>query len=174
VTIVLLIMGVAPVHAAAPEYQVKAAMLANFALFVNWPAAAFPAAWAPFVTCVVGEDPFGPWLKTEMGERVGSHPVQIRQVEKADKGAGCHLVYVSRSEQTRLAQVLAALKGSHALIVSDVNQSQDFCRQGGTIALFQEGGKVRFELNADAAAKAGLGIDSKIKRVARSTSCGGD
>lgn len=172
ILILIMLLFAIPCQAAAPEYQVKAAMLANFALFVNWPAAVFPSSVSPFVVCVVGEDPFGPWLKSEMGERVGTHPVEIRHVEKLEKGTPCHLVFVSRSEQSRLKQVLAPLKDSHALIVSDTNRSGDFCREGGTIALTTEGGKVRFELNSKAAAKAGLGVSSNIKRVARSTSCG--
>lgn len=172
-SIFLLLLGYTPVQAQAPEYQVKAAMLANFALFVNWPAAAFPTAGSPFVVCVVGADPFGPWLESEMGERVGSHAVEIRKMEKPENARSCHLVFVSRSEQSRLKQVLTQLKNGHALIVSDTNRSGDFCREGGTIALITERGKVRFELNSNAAASAGLGIDSKLKRVARSTSCGG-
>jgi hypothetical protein len=41
------------------------------------------------------------------------------------------------------------------------------------IGLLMEGRKVRFELNANAAAKAGLKIDSRLKRVAHSIDCGG-
>jgi hypothetical protein len=45
--------------AAAPEYQVKAVFLFNFAQFVHWPPQAFPDAQAPLVIGVVGESPFG-------------------------------------------------------------------------------------------------------------------
>jgi hypothetical protein len=57
-----------PVQAEAPEYQVKAAMLYKFALFVEWPAKAFATETSPFVACVVGQDPFGKWLQHELGE----------------------------------------------------------------------------------------------------------
>ncbi|UFS69979.1 YfiR family protein [Geomonas sp. RF6] len=161
-----------PVHAAEPEYQVKAAMLANFALFVEWPATAYSAPDSPFVACVIGPDPFGPYLKTELGERIGSHPTQVRELRTPQEAHGCHLVFISKSEQSSVDQVLGQLRVGSALIVSDVRDTGQFCRKGGMIALKTEGGKVRFDLNADAAAKSGLKINSKLKRLARSTDCG--
>lgn len=172
VAMVVLLLGYTPVYAEATEYQIKAAMLANFALFVDWPPKAFATAASPFVACVLGNDPFGPWLKHELGERVGSHPVQIRYLEKAEAAPECHLVFISRSEQPRLGQELASLRNTGALIVSDCSDIDEFCRNGGMIGFVMEGRKVRFELNANAAAKAGLMIDSKLKRISGSAVCG--
>jgi len=172
VGIVMLLLWYTPVYAEATEYQVKAAMLANFALFVDWPPTAFSTADGPFVACVLGNDPFGSWLKHELGERVGSHPVEIRYLTKAEEAPECHILFICRSEQPRLKQVLTALRNTSALIISDVSDITDFCRNGGMIGFITEGRKVRFDLNADAAAKAGLKIDSKLKRVSGSTNCG--
>jgi hypothetical protein len=158
-----------PVYAQAPEYQVKAAMLANFALFIEWPPVAFATQESPFVACVLGSDPFGPWLRHELGERVGTHPVEIRHPEEAEQARECHMVFISPSEEPRLAQVLLQLQTASVLSVGDID---NFCREGGMVAFIMEGNKVRFDLNSGAAEKAGLGIDSKLKRVARSTQCG--
>ena len=170
--IAILLLGYTPVHAEATEYQVKAAMLANFALFVDWPAKAFSTTNSPFVACVLGVDPFGPWLKHELGEHIGSHPVEIRYLEKVEAAPDCHMVFISRSEQPRLNQELTSLRNTSALIVSDCSDISDFCRNGGMIGFVMEGRKVRFDLNANAAAKAGLIIDSKLKRVSGSAECG--
>ena len=168
----MLLLGYTTVHAQAPEYQVKAAMLANFALFVEWPSSLFPTAASPFVACVLGSDPFGSFLKIELGDRIGSHPTQIREIGTPQGTRGCHMIFISKSERSRLEQVLASLKTGDALIVSDVDDTGQFCRNGGMIALKMEGGKVRFDLNANAAAKSGLKINSKLQRLARSTDCG--
>jgi len=170
--IVMLLLGCTPVHAEATEYQIKAAMLANFALFIDWPATSFSAAGSPFVACVLGNDPFGPWLKHEMGEQVGRRPVEIRHLEKAEAATGCHMVFISRSEQPRLKQVLASLQTTSALIVTDAGDFTEFCRNGGMIEFVMESGKVRFILNANAAARVGLKIDSKLKRISGSLRCG--
>ena len=170
--IAMLLLGYTLVYAEATEYQIKAAMLANFALFVDWPPKAFSTAGSPFVACVLGVDPFGPWLKHELGSRVGSHPVEIRYLEKAEAAPDCHIVFISRSEQLRLNQELASLRNTSALIVSDCSDISTFCRNGGMIGFVMDGRKVRFNLNASAAAKAGLKIDSKLKRVSESAECG--
>jgi len=160
-------------QAETSEYQIKAAMLYNFALFVEWPAQAFSSDLSPFAVCVLGKDPFGPWLKHELGEaKVGTHPVEIRILEKADDARNCHLLFISRSEESHLQSLLGQLQNAAVLIISDVTDITDFCRKGGMIGLLMKGNRVRFELNANAAAKAGLKISSKLERVARSAKCG--
>ena len=162
-----------PAQAVTPEYQVKAAILYKFAVFVEWPAKAFSTETSPFAACVLGKDPFGPWLQQEMGEaRVGTHPVEIRHFEQGEAAEGCHLVFIADSEKSRLEKILAPLRNTSALIVSDVSDISQFCRWGGMISLLMEGVKVRFQLNAKAIEQAGLKIDSKLKRVALSTDCG--
>lgn len=162
-----------PVQAETPEYQVKAAMLYKFAVFVEWPDKSFSSDTSPFVVGMLGKDPFGPWLQQEMGETsVGTHPVEIRHIEQ-DEAAGCHLVFISASEPPRLREMLILLrKTTTALIISDVSDISQFCRWGGMIGLVMEGGKVRFTLNSNAIVQAGLKIDSKLKRIALSTDCG--
>jgi hypothetical protein len=160
--------------AQAPEYQVKAAMLYKFAVFVEWPSEAFSAATSPFVVCILGDDPFGPWLQQEMGEtRIGPHPVEIRQLGSNRPGGQCHLVFVSRSEEPHLKQLLASISGTGQLIVSDVPDIGEFCRDGGMVGLVMDSGRVRFEVNSSAADRAGLKIDSRLKRIATSADCGG-
>ena len=172
-TAFMLLVFAIPVQAVTPEYQVKAAMLYKFAMFVEWPAKVFSTDTSPFITCVLGNNPFGPWLEQEMGEtRVGNHPVEIRHIEPGQPAGYCHLVFVSASEKSRLQQMLTPFRNMPALIVSDVSDISKFCRLGGMICLVMEGAKVRFQLNSKAIAEAGLKIDSKLKRVALSADCG--
>lgn len=168
----LLLIGNNDLCAQAPEYQIKAAMLANFALFVGWPETAYATPDSPFVTCVLGSDPFGSFLKAELGDRIGSHPVEVRNISTPNDAVGCHIVFISKSEQSRLEKVLSRLKTGSGLIISDIADTGLFCRKGGMIALKMEEGKVRFDLNAGALANSGYKVDSKLKRLARSTDCG--
>lgn len=169
----MLLVSELPVQAETPEYQVKAAILCKFAVFVEWPARAFATETSPFVACVLGKDPFGPWLQQEMGEaRVGTRPVAVRQIGSEEAAGDCHLLFISASERPRLETIMPRLRGAGALIVSDVRETSQFCRLGGMICLVTERGKVRFQLNSKAIAQAGLAIDSRLKRVALSADCG--
>lgn len=169
----MLVIFELPGPAETHEYQVKAAMLYKFAMFVEWPDQSFSSATSPFVVGVLGKDPFGPWLQREMGETsIGTHPVEIRHI-KPGEAAGCHLVFIGAAEPPRLREMLIRLrKTTTALLISDVNDIRQFCRCGGMIGLVVEGGKVRFTLNSSAIVRAGLKIDSNLQRIALSTDCG--
>lgn len=160
-------------YAQVSEYQVKAAMLANLALFVEWPPQAFAGEGAPFVVCVMGEDSFGRWLEVELGETfIARHPVEIRRFEEASNADGCHLLVVIRLEERWMRSVLNGIKNKPVLVVGDVDDVDNFCRMGGMIAFVVQNDKVRFDLNNKAVMRAGLKVDSRLKRVAQSVECG--
>jgi len=146
---------------AAGEYELKAAFLYNFAKFVDWPPAAFPDPNAPFRICVLGKDPFGGSLQAAVtGEEIAGHKLTVAGA----RTTGCQVLFISRSERDQTAQILAAVKDSPVLTVGD---SPGFLEQGGVINFLLEGGKVRFEINNEAAGKARLTISSKLLQLAR-------
>jgi hypothetical protein len=147
------------------EYQVKAAFLYNFALFVEWPAGTFPTADAPLIIGVLGEDPFGGDLVATMkGEKAGSRSLVIRHHQRVEDIQQCHILFVSQSESARLEQIFASLKGRSILTVGEV---EGFSSRGGMIRLVTESSKVRMRINVDAAKRAGLTISSKLLRPAQ-------
>src|SRR6266581_1404363 len=79
----LLAAGEAPAPAQnvpAPEYQVKAIFLFNFAEFVDWPTNAFPTADSPLVIGVLGVDPFGVHLDaTVRDEKINGRPLLVQR-----------------------------------------------------------------------------------------------
>jgi hypothetical protein len=150
---------------AAGEYDLKAAFLYNFAKFVDWPPSAFPEPNASFRICVLGRDPFGGSLQAAVGgEEIAGHKLTVVRTDSLSKPTGCQILFISRSERDHAAQVLAAVRESPVLTVAD---TPGFLEQGGIINFLLEGGKVRFEINKEAADKAGLTISSKLLQLAR-------
>jgi hypothetical protein len=146
------------------EYQVKAAFLYNFTQFTDWPATNFSTASAPIVIGIVGEDPFGSIMDDVVsGEVVGNHPLVIRRLRARDNLLGCHVLFISRSEQAQLPAILIQVKGHPILTVSDIS---DFAQQGGIVGLLLVNKKVKMEINQAAAIEAGLQISSKLLRLA--------
>ena len=130
---------------ASPEYGVKAAFLLNFAQFIEWPAETFADANAPLRVGVLGDDPFGPVLEDTLhGATVRTRPLVVLRAADPQQLAGCHLLFISRSERPRLAPILAALADRPTLTVSDLD---GFTAQGGGIRLYLAGRKVRFEID---------------------------
>lgn len=147
-------------QAQTKEYQVKAAFLLNFAQFVEWPASAFSGSDAPLCIGVLGEDPFGPALEQTMqGEKIRDHKLTIRRAQRVEDLAGCQLVFVSKSEQSHLAEILSKIDSRPVVTVSEM---PGFAREGGTINFYQDQNKVRFEINPASARPSGLKISSQL------------
>ena len=165
----LLVISMIPGTAAgqgdfADEYQLKAAMLYNLAQFVEWPASAYPDSQAPILLCILGRDPFGNFLtSTVLKQTVNGRPVLVFHPHDQEV-RGCHVLYISSSERKTVAQIFSNLNGSSVLTVGEMTQ---FATHGGMIQFSLENQQVRFDINTDAASRAGLKISSKLLVLAQ-------
>lgn len=146
------------------EYQVKAVFLFHFAQFVDWPPSAFPEPQTPLVIGVLGKDPFGAYLdEIVLGETVNNHPLAVHRYARVEEITTCHILFISRSEEDRLEQVLVGLKGRDILTVGDADR---FSARGGMIRFVTEQGRIRLRINLKAAEAANLKLSSKLLRPA--------
>jgi hypothetical protein len=153
-----------------PDYRVKAAFLYNFGKFVEWPDAAFASTNAPLVIGVLGGDPFHGDCERIVGNKnINGHPVIVRQIShsvSAGQASGypdlksCHILFISASGSDNLPDILDALKGAKVLTVTD--NLDHFATSGVIINFVMENQSVRFEINDEAARRAGLRISSKL------------
>jgi hypothetical protein len=147
------------------EYRVKAAFLYNFAKFVEWPAQSFKGPDDPIAICVAGQNPFGHMLEeTVKGKTLEGRPFVVRNLPDAKQAGGCHVLFVSSSERKKVGSILESIRTPGVLTVGE---SEGFAMDGGVINFKLESGKVRLEINPDAAAKAGLSIRSNLLSLAQ-------
>lgn len=146
------------------EYLIKAALLYNFAKFTDWPAHSFEGPDAPLLICVLGADPFGPALKTIEGKVIKNRPVVTRVVSRVLDSRRCHVIFVSDSEQSRLAEILELVGDDPILTIADM---PDFAVSGGIINLKVVENKSRFDINLAAAHRANLKLSSKLLILAQ-------
>ncbi len=163
----LLVQGQSP---RTSEYQLKAVFLFNFAQFVDWPPSAAQDSQPPqppqppLLIGILGDDPFGSFLdETVRGERVGARPIQVRRYRRIADIEECNILFISRSENERVPDILSVFKNRAVLTVSDAD---DFASQGGIIEFFTDKSRIRLRINLDAADAAKLTISSKLLRVA--------
>lgn len=145
------------------EYLVKAAFLYNFAKFTVWPAKAFADPEAPLRLCLLGKDPFQGALDSLAGKTVRKRKLEIYRLTGTTELGKCHLLFVSSSENKRLATILKILRGMPVLAVGDMPH---FAHSGGIINLKTVRNKVRFEINVAAAKHARLKFSSKLLSLA--------
>jgi len=149
--------------AAEGEYQVKAAMLFNFAKFVEWPADTFGAD-NRILFCIAGKSPLNSSLQQLQGKPVKGRTVSIRPITRPDEVAGCQVLFIPQSEHARLSAYLQQAGHHSILTVSDLDR---FTASGGMIGFYEEDNKIRFEINLEAAQKRRLQISSHLLNLAR-------
>ena len=153
-------------EASLSEYQVKSLFLVNFAKYVEWPAMAFTDASAPIVIGVTGENNIGAQLEKAIeGKNVSGRAIRILTVQKDEDFAKCHILFVSASEKKHFGEILSKVQG---LPVLTVGEAEPFLQQGGMINFTKKEGKVRLQIDLDAARKAKLQLSSKLLSVADS------
>lgn len=146
-----------PAQAAESEYAVKAAYLAKFPFYVEWPPGSLGAAGTPITLCVVGEDPFGPLLdEAAAGQHVQGRSLVVKRTRSITRESGCHIAYLGRDAKTE------GLRSAPVLLVSDGPAS------GGTVNFVVRDNRVRFTVDDESAAQSGLAISSKLLAVALS------
>ena len=144
------------------EYQVKGAFLFNFARFVDWKPDATGA--DPFVLAILGDDPFGSGLDRSLrGRELNGQPIEIRRIRDLAELDDAQLLFVSRSEASRLENILENVAGRSVLTVADF---PGFAKSGGVIELFVRNQSVRFRVNLNAASRAGLRFRPNLLRLA--------
>jgi hypothetical protein len=154
----------------APEYQVKAVFLFNFALFVEWPRESFPDTHSPMIIGILGKDPFGTFLdETIRGETVNNRPLIVRRYQRVEDIQACHVLFISRSESVELRHIVESLKGRSILTVGDF---EGFATRGGAIRFVTEKSKTRLKINLEATKSAKLTISSKLLKSAEIVSSG--
>ncbi len=150
------------------EYDLKAVYLYNFLHFVHWPDKKKTGYFEPKVISVVGISPIENSLKKLQSklQKAGKKDLSINYLGPYHKGmnlSGCHLLFVSDSEKENFAKIIADLKNSPVLTVSDVG---GFLMAGGMITLVTRKNKISWEINRTPVRLARLRISAKLLDIA--------
>lgn len=162
----LLLAAAGHVTAAAErgdENEVKAAVIYNLLLFVQWPAQ--PAAGASLKLCVLEEGALTAALRQHENKAVQGHSLQILRVGAAPKDLeACAAVMVETGSPEMLARLRLMARNRALLIMAEGPSALD---RGAMIGVYGDGGRIGFDINLRAMKSSGLGASSKILRLAR-------
>lgn len=162
--VLLLLLAIASTSGAAEgEYQVKAAMLYNFAKFVEWPVDSYGSD-NRITFCIAGKSPLNGPIQQMQGKQVKGRTVSIRQGVLPDDVAGCQMLFIPQSDHAHMPAYLQQTGHYSILTVSDLEQ---FTSSGGMIGFYEEDNKIRFEINQEAVQKRRLHISSYLLNLAR-------
>ena len=156
--------------------QLKAALIFNFAKFVEWPVAR--AAETNIVLGILGKNPVGESLEKMIqgkNKKINNHLLVVTIFDSSVVPTNCHILFISDSETNRLPAIIKGLRDASASVLT-VGETEGFTTErGGMIRLFPlsqvnpQVSKIRFQINEAAAKRAHLKISSKLLSLASPT-----
>jgi hypothetical protein len=112
---------------------------------------------------ILGEDPFGTDLdRSVQGLTVQGRSVVIKRYQRVEQSRDAQILYISATTQERREYLLGRLRDENVLTVSDKS-----ALPGGIVSFVIQENKVRFEIDAEAAERAGLKLSSKLLALAK-------
>lgn len=140
------------------EYQLKAALILKLTKHTTWPAAKLPSG-TPLVIGVYGQDNISNQISEAVaGRSISGREVIVKRITTVQEVAGCHVLFVSRSEQDRLGwgSVLSKTQGKPILTIGE---SANFKDKGGIFQLTLNGSGVNVEFNLRNLRQSGIQIE---------------
>ncbi len=144
------------------EADVKAAVIANMMLFVEWPLGGAQVLDRRNL-CYLGAGPVTSALAQLDGQLLGGRRLKVIRVDAAAV-FDCHALYVAGSEAGPWRRAGPSLNGRGVLLVAD---SAELSKQGAMVHLDVENGRVVFDVDLRAVQLSGLVLSSKVLRLAR-------
>ncbi len=151
----------------AEEYELKAALLYNFLLSIDWPKEIFKNPGDTFIIGIYGDNPFGNKLdKVAAKATEDNRKIALKYFKENTSSQvlrQCQLLFIAPFSRDRMKKLLDELKDYPVLTVSEVN---GFIHLGGMINFVIVKDRVRFEINKAAADHAGIMIRSRLLKRA--------
>ena len=144
----------------ASEAAVKVAFLYNFFKFIEWPESA--DIQDRYTLCLSNRHDFGDNLLMLEGKTVNGKLLTVVRDVSAKNAKSCHMLFVSLADNP--ADYAREVRGLPIVTVSD---KPDFISQGGIIGLIQDGSRLGFEINVDAANSGSLRISAQLLKLAK-------
>lgn len=136
-------------YSAAEEYEIKAAFLYNLGNYIRFPETALSEndTKQDFFICILGRDPFQQNIDSAAeDEKIQGHTVRVKRLQRVQEAEGCHLLFISDSERSRLKNLFQTLARRPILTVGDTD---DFIEQGGMIKFYNDNNKIRLALDLE-------------------------
>jgi len=135
------------------EAEVKAALLYNFAKYVEWPDSGRTR--GPLVFGIVNSDGVAESLqRISVGRTVAGREVRVVVVDPAEVHKEVDVLFIGGNDDRG--------EVPRAIGLLSVGESPRFLERGGAITFVRREAKVRFDINVEAATRAELRISSAL------------
>jgi hypothetical protein len=155
-----------PSKAQFSSTQMKIALIIHFIEHTTFPPEAFKSPKEMIQIGILGDDPFGDELESFLTHyKINGRGLRVRRKKNASDLWGCQVIYISKSEQSKLTDILDYFRRYPTLTIGD--NLKGFIEQCGIINFVTVDNKpYRFELNIEAAQKSNLVLNVGLFKMA--------
>lgn len=143
------------------QYDVYAGFMLHFGKFVQWPA---EQSSGDFVIGVVGDQAIKSKLEgLASTKNINGRKIVIRKVAGVGDLEGCHVLFVSKGEATKITTYYSSTKTHKILLVSEGDGNLS---KGSVFNFIEKDGKIRFEYSQSEAEAHGLKVSADLVKLA--------
>lgn len=146
------------------ENMIKAAFIVNFLKFVEWPDVESINKQEKIDICVIGDS--GIIKTSKIFSKISPAKFEFSLISEQNIrniSSHCHILFISESEESRLPDILSAIKEHPVLTISDGN---NYIERGVMIGFTNDDNKIKLEVNKKATESSGIKIDSQLLEIA--------
>lgn len=158
------VAGTASSQEGVSEAVLKAAIVANFFLFIEWPDAS-----SGLRLCVAGRGETADAVLAVYGRVIKGQAIETERLAAPDAvpGRRCRILFIAADAGRRAAEFAQAAAGSPILIVAEDDALSD---ERAHVVLSLDDRRPALSINLTEARRAGLNISSRLLRLARKVS----
>jgi hypothetical protein len=166
--ILLAMIYPSPLSGLKDEYYRKVALFKAFAEYIKWPEkSSIKDLSKSFVIMVIGKNPFNDLLEKAYYKekiKIKGKTVKIRYISSPTEIHKCHILFISKSVEKELRDILAVTRGKPILTIGE---TKGFAEKGVLFNLYIHRDEIRFEINALALRESGLIPSSPLLSLAK-------
>ena len=142
-----------------PVAHIKSSFIFQFAYLSEWPAESREG--SEFVIGVYGNDViYETLVKKYATQPIGKQILKIKNISTIEEAQESHLVFVDKSSESDLKDIIKSLSNSPTMLVSDASTALEL---GATIAFVAIDSNVRYKLNEKDAKKKSILFGNELK-----------
>jgi hypothetical protein len=116
----------------------------NFSRFITWPEQSLPPEQSEITFCIVGKNPFGTSLSAVENTKINGRTIKVLSSDSFQNLPECHLLFISKSEDSHLSSLLSRIGTKPVVMVSDI---PGFVDAGGSIEFIIKEDRLSFIIN---------------------------
>ncbi len=156
---VINILGASAQPVSGEEYKVKAGFIYHFTRFTNWPRGTFKDKNSPINLCIASTNPESDIIFSLNDKTVKDRKIAVRKFRGKKDIRKCQILFIASGDEKFALKKLNTVKDKNILTIGEIS---GFIKMGGIINFFKKGDRLRFEVNPDAAEKAGIRFSSQL------------